>query len=302
MRKKVKIGARVLVRRSNDVIPEILGVTETFGNEVDVEKPEKCPYCQTELEEIGANLVCPNKTCRPRVIAKLANFACKNGFNIEGFSEMTASQLIDELKIEKFSELFKLKYEDLINLEGFQKQKTENLLNSIEKAKDVEFSNFIYALGIENIGKKTASDLADKFDNVDNLLKASYEDFVSIEEFGEIMANGIVEYLSNEDNRNEIAELLSVGVNIHHEQTKGEGVFSGEKVVLTGTLSIKRDDAANIIRSLGGEIVSSVSKNTTLVLAGENAGSKLSKANALGVKVISEEEFFEIINKNGVNQ
>ncbi len=296
LRKKIKINSRVLVRRSNDVIPEILGVTEDYITSVDVEKPTVCPYCGTGLEEIGANLICPNQNCRPRIVSKLANFASKNGFDIEGFSEMTAGQLYDDLGINKFSDLFKLKYEDLIRLDGFKKQKTENLLNSIEKSKRIEFSKFIYALGIDNIGKKTASDLADKFVNIENLKNATFDDLISIEEFGEIMAKGVAEYFDIEENLNEINELLSLGVDISHQNSVGEGVFSGEKVVLTGSLTIKRDDATKIIKSLGGEVVSSVSKNTTIVLAGENAGNKLDKAKALGIKIISEEDFYEIIN------
>jgi len=299
LRKKVKINSRVLVRRSNDVIPEILGVTEDYDNSYDVLKPTVCPDCKTALITNGANLVCPNVHCKPRVIALLSNFASKNGFNIDGFSEMTASVLLDKKGVEKFSDLFKLTKEDLLSLEGFKDLKSDKILKAIEKSKNVEFSNFIYALGIDNVGKKTASVLADKYENIENLKNATKESLMTTEDIGEIMADGIVEYFNNEDNQKEIDELLSLGVKIQHVSTRGEGVFSGEKVVLTGTLStIKRDDAGKIITSLGGEVVSSVSKNTTLVIAGESAGSKLDKARALNIKIIGEEEFLKMIEKN----
>ena len=297
LRKQVKINSRVLIRRSNDVIPEILGVTETFEDSLDVVKPTTCPYCGTEIIEVGANIVCPNTDCKPRVIAKITNFASKNGMDIDGFSEMTASQLFDQLNVKKFYQLYKLTKEELLSLEGFKEQKSANLINAIEKSKTVDLAKFIYSLGIDNIGKKTANDLADKFGNIDNLIKATFDDLIVIEDFGEIMANGVVEYFANQDNIAEINELLSCGLNIVHETVTGEGVFTGEKVVLTGTLTIKRDEAAKLIKENGGEVVSSVSKNTTIVLAGENAGSKLDKARALGIKIIDESEFMNLIGK-----
>lgn len=296
IRKKVKINSRVLIRRSNDVIPEILGVTETFDDSLDVVKPTICPYCGSKIVEVGANIVCPNNDCRPRVIAKLTNFASKNGMDIDGFSEMTASQLFDYLNVKNFSDLYKLTKEQLLTLEGFKEQKTNNLLKAITKSKTVDFSKFIYALGIDNIGKKTANDLAEKFVSIDNLFNATYEDLIAIDDFGEIMAKGVVEYFANQENIAEINELLSCGINIVFETVSGEGVFNGEKVVLTGTLTIKRDEASKLIKENGGEVVSSVSKNTTIVLAGENAGSKLDKARALGIRIIDETEFMNMLN------
>ena len=297
LRKKVKINSRVLIRRSNDVIPEILGVTETFDDSLDVIKPTVCPYCGSEITEVGANIVCPNNDCRPRVIAKLTNFASKNGMDIDGFSEMTASQLFDYLNVKNFSDLYKITKEQLLTLEGFKEQKTNNLLKAISKSKTVDFSKFIYALGIDNIGKKTANDLAEKFTSIDKLINATYEDLIAINDFGEIMAKGVVEYFSNQENIAEINELLFCGINVVFETVSGEGVFNGEKIVLTGTLTIKRDEASKLIKENGGEVVSSVSKNTTIVLAGENAGSKLDKARALGIRIIDETEFMALLNK-----
>ena len=295
-RKGVKIGARVLVRRSNEVIPEILGTTEVFSHCVDVEKPVKCPYCGADIVESGANLFCPNKDCRPRIIAKLTNFASKNGMNIEGFSEMTAGLLFDKFGVKKFSDLYKLDRNEIRALEGYKEAKTDNLFNAVENSKVVDFANFIYALGIDNVGKKTAKDLAAKFNSLDDLMLAKIDELLLIDDVGNVVAESIFNYFNDEDNVNEIKNLLILGVEIKKEETVKGGVFSGEKVVLTGTLSdFKRDEAAKIIESLGGEISSSVSKNTTLVLAGENAGSKLDKARKLNVKIIDEETFKTLI-------
>ncbi len=297
LRKGVKKGARVLIRRSNEVIPEILGTTEVYDDSENIVKPSKCEYCGSELVEVGANLFCPNKHCRPRVIANLSNFACKNGMNIDGFSEMTAGLLYDEFGVETFSGLYTLDYQKVRNLEGFKDAKTDNVFSAIENSKKVPLSNFIFALGIGNVGKKTARDLANRFKSIENLKNATREELLSLPEIGEIMADGITAYFKDEDNLSEIEKLLSLGVVPMFSDEKKEGIFSGEKVVLTGTLlNYKRDDVGKIIEDQGGEIMSSVSKNTTLVLAGENAGSKLDKAKALGIKIIDEDTFIKLIN------
>ena len=295
-RKGVMIGARVLVRRSNEVIPEILGTTEILPNCVPVIKPQICPFCKTQLVESGANIFCPNENCRPRVIAKLTNFACKNGMNIDGFSEMTAGLLYDKFGVKHFGDLYELDREKIRGLEGYKEAKTDNLFNAIEKSKNVELSNFIYALGIENVGKKTAKDLAKRYKSIDALVSTDKDSLLSIDEVGDIMAESIYGYFQDKENVGEIKRLISLGVNVGSEQDNKGGVFSGEKVVLTGTLSLyKRDEATKIIESLGGEIMSSVSKNTTIVLAGESAGSKLDKALKLGIKIIDEETFKSLI-------
>lgn len=296
MRKKVKIGARVLIRRSNEVIPEILGTTEVFPDSKEVDKPSVCPYCGTELKEIGANLFCPNSHCRPRVIAKLANFACKSGMNIDGFSEKTAGVLYDNFGVENFSDLYNLDREKVLSLDGFKDAKTDNLLAAIEKSKNPPLENFIFALGIGSIGKKTAKDVAKKYGDIENLKNATKEELIQIDDVGEVIADGIYKFFSDPANVSEIEKLYAAGVKPIYENSVGGGVFSGEKVVLTGTLSeFKRDEAAAIIEKLGGEIMSGVSKNTTLVIAGESAGSKLDKAKALGIKIIDEEKFKSLI-------
>lgn len=298
-RKNVKIGARILIRRSNEVIPEILGATEFYDDCKDIEKPERCPFCNSLLVESGANLFCLNSGCRPRIIAKITNFASKNGMNIEGFSEKTAELLLDRFGVENFSDLYSLGRNEVRNLEGFKDLKTDNLFTAVENSKNVSLSNFIFALGIDNVGKKTAKDLAEYFKSIKNAFYCKKEELTGIPEIGEIIANGVAEYFNDEENIREINKLLSVGVTVSEFAEKGKGgVFKGEKVVLTGTLSdFKREEAAAIIENEGGTVVSSVSKNTTLVLVGENAGSKLDKARALSVKIIDETEFKSLIGK-----
>ena len=289
-KKRVKIGGRVLIRRSNEVIPEILGALGDEGKEV--EKITVCPYCKTPVVEVGANLFCPNEDCRPRVLAKLANFACKDGMNIDGFSEKTAGVLYDEIGVENFSELYTLDREKLVALDGFQDKKADNLLSAIEKSKNVALPNFIFALGIDGVGKKTAKDLARKLKTLDGIANASVEELASLDDVGEVMSKSIFDYFRSEKNKNEIEKLLCAGVKIAEQTEVKSGSFSGEKVVLTGSLtSYTRSEAGKLVEERGGEIQSSVTKTTTLVIAGEAAGSKLDKAKKLGITVIGEEEF-----------
>ncbi len=296
LRKDVAIGSRVLIRRSNEVIPEILGTTEHYPDSKKVEKPSICPYCGTNLVEIGANLFCKNPDCRPRIIASLTNYACKDAGDIDGFSEMTAGVLFDKLNVRKFSDLYELTKDQLLGLEGFQEKKANNLLSAIEKSKNMPLANFIFAIGIDGVGKKTAKDLANRFKSVEALFTATREDFIDVQEIGDVLADNLVEFFALEENAKEINLLKERGVTPVYEDVVKGNTFAGQKVVLTGTLlDFKRSEAQKIIESLGGECMSSVSKLTTLVVAGESAGSKLDKAKALGIKVISEEDFKEMI-------
>ena len=291
-RKDVKIGSRVLVRRSNEVIPEILGATEHYPHSQEVEKPTICPACGTALQEIGAHLFCPNKLCTPRIVAALDHYASKNAMNIDGFSESTAQQLVERKGVTKYSDLYRLTAEDLADLEGFKDKKINNLLTAIEKSKTPTLDAFIYAIGVEGVGRVAAKDLAAKFKSMDNLQKATVEELVSMENIGEITANAIVAYFTDEDNLIELAALVEVGVAPTWSEEKREGIFSGQSVVLTGTLSgYKRSEAQKLIEERGGVCQSSVTAKTTLVIAGEEAGSKLDKAKKLGIKVIDENEF-----------
>ena len=291
-RKDVKIGSRVLVRRSNEVIPEILGTTEHYSHSQEVEKPTVCPSCGSVLEEIGAHLFCLNKLCVPRIVAALDHYASKNAMNIDGFSESTAQQLVERKGVTKYSDLYRLTAEDLAELEGFKDKKINNLLTAVEKSKTPTLDAFIYAIGVEGVGRVAAKDLAARFKGVENLQKATVEELLSLENIGEITANDIVAYFTDEDNLAELEGLKAVGVAPTWSDEKKEGIFSGQSVVLTGTLSsFKRSEAQKLIEERGGVCQSSVTAKTTLVVAGEEAGSKLDKAKKLGIRVIDENEF-----------
>ncbi len=292
-KKDVKVGSRVLIRRSNEVIPEILGAVAHAEGSVPVSKPEKCPFCDSKVVENGANLFCPNRFCRPRIIGKVEHFAQKDAMDIEGLSEMTAGQMYDNLDLRNCSRLYALNSEDLEKLDGFKDKKIKNLLTAIEKSKSVSLDRFIFALGIDGVGKVAAKDLAKYFKSLENIAKADREELLSLENIGEVTAEAIVNWFKDEDNAKEVKNLLNSGITPKVKENKSvSGVFSGEFVVLTGTLStLKRSEAQKLIEERGGECQSSVTAKTTLVIAGESAGSKLDKAKKLNVKIIGEEEF-----------
>ena len=296
LRKGVKIGSRVLVRRSNEVIPEILGTTEHYAHSKEVEKPTICPACGQTLEEVGAHLFCPNRKCTPRVVAALDHYASKNAMNIDGFSESTALLLVEKKGVEKPSDLYRITADDLAQLEGFKDKKIQNILTAIEKSKTPTMDAFIYAIGIEGVGRVAAKDLAVRFKTMQNLQNAALEELIALENVGEITANAIVDYFKDEENAKELQALEAAGVAPVWSDEKKEGVFSGHSVVLTGTLSsFKRSEAQKLIEERGGVCQSSVTAKTTLVLAGEEAGSKLDKAKKLGIQIIDEETFKKML-------
>lgn len=298
-RKDVKIGSRVLVRRSNEVIPEILGTTEHKEDSKEIKKPSVCPACGAAVEEVGAHLFCPNRDCIERVVAKLDHYASKNAMDIEGLSESTALILAEKKGVKNFSDLYKLTAEDLADLDGFKTKKIQNLLTAIERSKTPALDRFIFAIGIGGVGRVAAKDLASRFSSLENLKKATVEELLTLENVGEITAKLIVDFFQDERNEKELQALQEAGVAPVWAETKKEGVFSGEFVVLTGTLSgYKRSEAQKLIEERGGVCQSSVTAKTTLLLAGEDAGSKRAKAEKLGVKIIDETEFNRLLQEN----
>ena len=297
-KKGLKIGSRVFIRRSNDVIPEILGIASHTSESREIEKPKFCPYCGAPVEEKGVFLYCTNnETCAPQIVQKLTHFAEKGAMDIEGFSDKTAELLLNELKVRDFSDIYKLRKEDLTGLEGFGDLKAGNLIASIEKSKNVGLSDFLYALGIKNIGKKAAKQLETRFKTLNGVMNAGFEELTAIDDFGEVMAKSVVEYFSDEAKRQEIDKRTALGINVKSAEKK-EGVFSGINAVLTGSLSgYKRSEAEKLIVERGGECSSSVSKAVNLVIAGEEAGSKLEKAKKLGIKIIGEDEFTRMLEQ-----
>lgn len=290
-KKRVRIGDRVFIRRSNDVIPEITGVAvEEEGAKV-IEKPTVCPVCGAPVKEVGAFLYCTGKECAPQAVSKLDHFASKDAMDIDGFSEKSAEQFYNEIGLKDAVGLMNLTSFDLYGLDGFGEKKIANLLNAIDKAKKTTLDRFIFALGIDGIGKKTAKDLVKKFGTLDNIKNASADELGEVDGIGGILANNIYEYFHNEENLSFVSRLLDSGITFE-EAEKKSGVFDGIKVVLTGSLpTYKRGEATALIEENGGEVAGSVSKSVGLVLAGEDAGSKLEKAKTLGIKIIDENEF-----------
>ncbi len=301
LRKRVKIGAKVWIRRSNEVIPEIMGrVDEFLPDERDVEKPEICPACGAQLVENGAHLFCPNREgCLPQRIMRLTHFAGRDAMDIETFSEKTAAQLAQELEIMEPWQLYTLTKEQLVSLDRFGEKKAENLVNAIQKSKNCKLDAFLFAIGIPNVGRKTARDLAAHAGSVEGLRKMTMEELTAIGDVGEIVAASIVGYFADEMYVQNVEKLLEMGVApVWEQKAAGEGPLSGMKVVVTGTLvSFSRQEAEEAVRQAGGSAIGSVSKNTTFVLAGEKAGSKLDKAQKLGVEVIDEAEFLRRIGR-----
>lgn len=291
LKKKVKIGDRVFIRRSNDVIPEIMGVAVDGKNSKPIEKPLVCPACGAPVKEVGAFLYCTGDYCAPQIVSYLDHFASKDAMDIDGFSEKTAEQLYNETHLETAVDLMNLTSADLFGLAGFGDKKIANLLRAIEKSKHTTLDRFIFALGIGGIGKKTAKDLVKKFRTLDNLKNASLEELSAVDGIGGILANNIFDFFRDSNSVKFVDDLLASGIEFEEEQEK-TGVFSGLKVVLTGSLpTYKRGEATKLIEDNGGEVAASVSKTVDLVLAGEDAGSKLEKAEKLGIKIIDEPEF-----------
>jgi len=296
-KKKVRIGDRVFVRRSNEVIPEILGVAEESEDAKAINEIELCPSCHSVLVKKGPILYCENKDgCREQIVDRLTHFVSRNAFNIEGFSVKTAETLFDKLNLRKLSEIFVLTQEDLLTLDKVKDKKSSNLISQIEKSKEIELFRFLYALSIGEVGIKTARDIANNFRDLKSVMFATEEEFASIDDIGSVIAKNIVEYFKDEENLKEINTLIEKGVKIKEAEKNENQKFAGLKFVLTGTLSsFTRDEASEIILSMGGQVSSSVSKLTSYVLAGENAGSKLTKARELGIQVISENDFKNLI-------
>ncbi|MBU5256122.1 NAD-dependent DNA ligase LigA [Tissierella praeacuta] len=297
-RKGVRINSRVLIRRSNDVIPEILGTVETDDETFEIKKPIHCPACNSELVQNGVHIFCPNSlSCKPQLVSRLVHFASRDAMNIEGFSEKTAEKFLEELDIVDLPQIYEVKYEDLIKLEGFKDKKTNNLLKAIEKSKDISLGSFIYALGINNVGIKTANDLANHFKSLDRLKEATFEELITVGEVGEVIANSILEFFHDERILESLDKLLSEGVKPYFKEVEVQrSVFTDKTVVITGTIEgLSRNEIKELVEKMGGKVTGSVSKKTDYVIVGEEPGSKYTKAVELGVEIINEEKLKELL-------
>ncbi len=298
LRKKVKKGSRVFIRRSNDVIPEILGAVEDDGEYAEIEKPVHCPACGARLEEIGPNLYCPNTlSCKPQLVMRMTHYVSRDAMNIESLSEKTIELFFYELGVQDIAGLYEVTREQLLRLPGFKEKRAENILNGIESSKHPELSNYIYALGINNVGKKTAKDLAEKYLTFEAFKQAEKEELISIKDIGETVAQCIVDFFDDESVRLVLDRLHQNGVE-PKQFNRNAGVLANKNFVITGTLEgYTRAEAGTLIEENGGSLQSSVGKSTDFLLAGQKAGSKLEKAEKLGVKVLSLNELLEMIGK-----
>ncbi|TMV47236.1 NAD-dependent DNA ligase LigA [Paenibacillus mesophilus] len=293
---KFALGTAIFVRRSNDVIPEILGKVTDEQDGGEIVFPTHCPACGTELEQRGAHLFCPNRVdCKPQLIARITHFASRDAMDIETFSVKTAEQLYDELGLRDPSDLFYLQFEDLIKLQRFGEKKAKKLLEALEKCKTRDLSSFLYALGIPNTGKTTTKSLVEHYGSLEKLMSATADELIAIPDIGGIVAESIVTYFADPVMTHSIERMFAAGVKPFVEEKAApantDHPLFGKTVVLTGTLtSMGRDEAAKKLEALGAKVTGSVSKKTDLVIAGESAGSKLAKAKELGIPVIEDEE------------
>ena len=295
--KGIAIGDVVTVRKAGDIIPEVLCVNEHNSNSV-FKFPAVCPSCGEKVyrDEDEAAIRCINPECPAQLLRNLIHFCSRDAMDIEGLGPAIIETFVNEGMIAKTYDIYNLDFNKILSLEGFKETSANNIINSVNNSKNNDLSKLIFALGIRHIGAKAGKLLADHFKDIDLVMNASVDDILQIDGFGKIMAESVVEFFSSDSTKELIAKLKEAGVNMKSTNVVEDTRFSGMTFVLTGTLpTLKRAEASKIIESFGGKTSSSVSKKTTYVLAGEEAGSKLDKANKLGVQVISEEEFKEMI-------
>ena len=295
-RKKIAVNDIVLIRRSNDVIPEIMGVYEEGKNRQEIVQPKECPHCKSPVKVDGAFLYCTNKECEPAVISRITHFVSKSGFNIDGLSEKTIEVLYEFNKLRDVADLFKLSEIDFFGIEGFKSKKINNILMSINKSKKIDLGSFLYALGIEGIGKKMAQDVAKYAKSVSNAIKLKYEDIIKIEGVGDIIAENYEKYFLDRDNISIINKLFEFGVEVADIQ-ENHGILDGKVIVITGSFnSYSRHDLEERAAKLGAVFSSSVSSKTNLIFLGDNPGSKYDKAKALNIPMLTESEINKLLN------
>ncbi len=301
-RKDIRVGDTVVVRRQGDVIPAVVSVitSKRTGAELPYVFPEVCPSCQKPVTEDpdGVAIRCLNYDCPAQQIERLSHFVSKSAFDIENLGDKTLEQLIESGLLSSPSDIFRLTREQLLKLDRMGEKSVDNLFRSIEERKTITLNRFIYALGIRHVGEQTAKELARSFGNISSLQVATVEELLKVSDVGPKVAESISSFFLHPVNKKLIEELLSLGLTVkEQEQTSiSEGVFKGATIVLTGTLkSMTRQAAVEIIESLGGKVASSVSKKTSFVVYGEEAGSKLEQAKKLNIEVKSEQEFCSLL-------
>ena len=301
--KELKIGDTVVIQKAGDVIPEIVEVKKEkrTGKEKDFEMPRQCPVCGAPAirEEGEAAIRCTGIECPAKLFRNLVHFVSREAMNIDGLGENIIQQLLDNHLIENIADIYTLTFEEIASLKKNGKKFAQNLIDSINKSKENDLYRLITALGIRHVGTKASKILAKKYKNLDNLMNAKTEELSEIKDIGEIMANSIENFFSQEQTKDLIAKLKQAEVNMSYIEKEGEDDrFEGKTFVLTGSLeNYTRGEAANLIEKYGGKTSSSVSKKTDYVLAGEDAGSKLTKAQNLGVTILTEQEFQSMLER-----
>ena len=301
-RKDIREGDTVLVEKGGDIIPKVVAVVEAERNAVSerYKFPKICPVCQTELKksEEEVALRCPNFNCEAQIIKRIEHFSSRGAMDIEGLGGAVVELLVSEKLISDFADLYQIRKEQLIALEGFGEKSAENLISGIEKSKNQTFDRLIYALGIPYVGVTAAGILAERFQDMDSFISADKETLEQLSGIGEKMAESIEKFFKKVEYRQIVKKLREAGVNFKQNMEQKGLLFSGMTFVLTGTLpDLSRQEATRIIISQGGKVTSSVSKTTNYVLAGENPGSKLKKAKDLGLSVIDKEKFVKMLEK-----
>lgn len=295
--KDIRVGDTIVVRKAGEIIPEVLrSVSHEEGSEP-FRLPEVCPVCGTpSVRDEGESVLrCPNMECPAQLLKNMIHFASKNAMNIDGLGEANMKALVDSGLVKSPADLYLLRAEQLESLDRFAKKSAENLVAAIAASKDNGAERLLHALGIRNIGQRAAVLLCERFGSIDKLMEAEKEDILSIEGFGEVMADSVYQALREPHTAELIGRLREYGVNMDYaKESSGDDRFAGLTFVLTGTLpTMKRDEAKKLIESFGGKVSSSVSKKTSFVVAGEDAGSKLTKAQELGVEILTEDELIE---------
>jgi len=301
--KDIRIGDHVVIQKAGDVIPEIVRPLpeRRKGDERVFAMPQACPACGQPLQRTPgeAAVRCVNLDCPAQAYERIIHFASRDAMNIEGLGPAVIKQLIDNQLIENPADLYELTFDQLIQLERFGEKSAQNLLDAIADSKQRTLANLIFALGIRHVGSEVARELAARFGSMERLRKATVEELTAIDTIGAKIASSIVSYFSREENNQLIDRLAALGVNMVENKTEGSQPLAGLTFVLTGTLEqFSRQEAEEILRSLGAHVAGSVSKNTDYVVAGEKAGSKLAKAQQLGVKILNEQQFIEIIRQH----
>ncbi|CDC12743.1 dNA ligase (NAD+) [Clostridium sp. CAG:413] len=296
--KDIRIGDRVVIRKAGDIIPEVVKVVSHDEGSERFTLPEVCPSCGAPVirEEGEAAVRCVNPECPAQLLRNLIHFCSRDAMDIEGMGDAVLEKLVSCGLLTKASDIYTLKKEDFMTLEGFKDKSSENLINAIENSKKNDLSKLVFALGIRHVGQKAGKLLADHFGTMQAIMQADVEALCAIDGFGGIMAQSVADFFALGQSRSEIGALAALGVNMNSLREKTDNRFEGKTFVLTGTLpTYSRNEAGEIIEKFGGKTASSVSKKTDYVLAGESAGSKLTKAQSLGVTIITEEQFNEMI-------